>query len=154
MILSISSGILLGVLVGFALEILRKRFVVKYINTLEEKRTDRLEKHRKGWARVHAILDEIVRISQHNLTQTIQNRINIERSLSSPIMHVTQKKLKSAKNDIYILKKIPGIGKVLANKLLKDFGSIDGIRKASVEALTKIDRVNVSLANKIKAYLE
>ena len=48
------------------------------------------------------------------------------------------------------LDEISGIGEVKKKALLKKFGSIDNIKKASVEELMQVKGINIDLANKIK----
>ena len=48
---------------------------------------------------------------------------------------------------------IPGIGKVKKQELLRKFGSVDGIRKASEEELMKVKGINEELAKTIKRNL-
>ena len=52
------------------------------------------------------------------------------------------------------LDEIPGIGKMKKQELLKEFGSINGIKKASAEELTKVKGINDDLARKIKEILD
>lgn len=51
------------------------------------------------------------------------------------------------------LTEIPGIGEERARKLLKAFGSIDGIRKASIREIAEIDGIGEKLAVVIKSFL-
>ena len=51
------------------------------------------------------------------------------------------------------LDSIPGIGEKKKQDLLKTFGSIEGIKKASIEELTKIKGINADLARIIKEFL-
>ena len=53
-----------------------------------------------------------------------------------------------------VLDSIPGIGPVKRRALLKHFGSVDGIRQASVVELTAVPGINQTLAEGIKAQLE
>ena len=48
---------------------------------------------------------------------------------------------------------IPGLGKVKKQELLRKFGSVDGIRKASEEELMKVKGINEELAKTIKRNL-
>ena len=48
---------------------------------------------------------------------------------------------------------IPGIGAKKKQALLKRFGSIEGIRRANIEEITKISGINEELARKIKEFL-
>ena len=47
------------------------------------------------------------------------------------------------------LDEIEGIGKVKKQELLKKFGSVENIRKASIDELTQVKGINKELANKI-----
>lgn len=49
---------------------------------------------------------------------------------------------------------IPGIGEKKKQELLKTFGSIQGIKKASIEELSKIKGINEDLARNIKEFLD
>ena len=49
---------------------------------------------------------------------------------------------------------IPGIGEKKKQELLKAFGSIQGIKKASIEEITKIKGINADLARNIKEFLD
>lgn len=52
------------------------------------------------------------------------------------------------------LDEIPGIGEKKKQELLKTFGSIQGIKKASIEELSKIKGINEDLARNIKEFLD
>jgi len=52
------------------------------------------------------------------------------------------------------LDSIPGIGPARRKALLKQFGSVDMIRKASVVELSAVPGINPALATSIKAHLE
>ena len=52
------------------------------------------------------------------------------------------------------LDNIPGIGKKKKQELLKKFGSIEGIKKAELEEITKIKGINGDLARIIKEFLD
>ena len=52
------------------------------------------------------------------------------------------------------LDEIPGIGQKKKQELLKKFGSVEGIKKASLEELTKIRGINADLARIIKEKLD
>ena len=53
-----------------------------------------------------------------------------------------------------MLDRIPGIGKKRKQELLKKFGSIEGIKKASLEEIEKIKGINADLARNIKEFLD
>ncbi len=53
-----------------------------------------------------------------------------------------------------VLDEIEGIGDKKKQDLLKEFGSVEGIKKASVEELTKIKGINEKIARKIKEFLD
>ena len=52
------------------------------------------------------------------------------------------------------LDNIKGIGIKRKQELLKTFGSIEGIKKANIEEITKINGINTELARKIKEKLD
>lgn len=52
------------------------------------------------------------------------------------------------------LDNIPRIGEKKKQELLKAFGSIQGIKKASIEEITKIKGINADLARNIKEFLD
>jgi len=52
------------------------------------------------------------------------------------------------------LETVPGIGPARRKTLLKAFGSIEGIQKASVEELALIPGINILLAQALKEGLE
>ncbi len=52
------------------------------------------------------------------------------------------------------LDEIEGIGDKKKQELLRQFGSIEGIKKASIEELTKIKGINEKIAKKIKEFLD
>ena len=53
-----------------------------------------------------------------------------------------------------VLDSIPGIGPARRKALLKHFGSVDMIRKATVVELTAVSGINPALAENVKAHLE
>ncbi|MBN19145.1 MAG: excinuclease ABC subunit C [Chloroflexi bacterium] len=59
--------------------------------------------------------------------------------------------LRSGKSNISVLDAVPGIGPVIRKRLLKEFGSIDGIRKADISSMTLIKGVTKNLAENIKS---
>jgi excinuclease ABC subunit C len=51
-----------------------------------------------------------------------------------------------------VIGNIGGIGKVRERELLKHFGSVEGIKKASLDDLAKAPKMNKKLARKVYAY--
>ncbi len=51
------------------------------------------------------------------------------------------------------LKNIEGVGNVLCARLIKEFGSVEEIKRLEVEDLTRIDKISVSLAERILSAL-
>jgi excinuclease ABC subunit C len=47
------------------------------------------------------------------------------------------------------LDQIPGIGPARKKALLKKFGSLDGVRKASAEELAQVSGINADLAERL-----
>lgn len=64
------------------------------------------------------------------------------------------KKLRLKKTKKSLLNEIPGIGEKKRNKLLTRFGSIEKIRKASVEEIAKTPLISKSLAQRIYEFLK
>jgi len=85
----------------------------------------------------------------------------------SPALHILQRardeahrfaisyhqKLRSKRSTASILDDIPGIGPKRKKALLKKFGSIEAIKKASVEEISQVERIPPALAQRIKQYL-
>lgn len=63
------------------------------------------------------------------------------------------KKLRSKKAMGSSLDRIPGIGKARKEALLKRFGSIEGIRRASIEEISSVPGISKELAARISSYL-
>ena len=63
------------------------------------------------------------------------------------------RKLREKEMTKSVLDEIEGIGEVKRNNLLKHFGSVDKIKKASIEELTQVKGINESLAKVIKENL-
>lgn len=59
-----------------------------------------------------------------------------------------EKKLQSS-----ILDEVPGIGPKRKRALLREFGSVKGIRRATVEQLAKVEGMNLKAARKLSEYL-
>ena len=74
-----------------------------------------------------------VRDEAHRFAITYHRKLRGKKTLSSP------------------LEGIPGVGKKRRLLLLKEFGSLENIKKASVEELRKVPGVSESLARKIFA---
>ena len=63
------------------------------------------------------------------------------------------KEIEMAPIDIILTIRIRGIGKVTAARLLEQFGSLDGIANASIEAIDTVPRVDREMAKKLKRAL-
>lgn len=63
------------------------------------------------------------------------------------------KKIRDKEMSKSVLDSIDGIGEVKKKLLLKKFGSIEEIKKATIEEITQIKGINNELAEKIKKYL-
>jgi excinuclease ABC subunit C len=59
------------------------------------------------------------------------------------------KKMRSKETIKSVIGDIPGIGRVKKRELLKHFGSVEGIKKASLDDLTKAPRMDEKLAKKV-----
>jgi len=64
------------------------------------------------------------------------------------------KKLRKKSSFESVLDNIPGIGKKRRNALLTHFGSVEGIKDASIEELIEAPLINQSVAEKIKEYFK
>lgn len=53
-----------------------------------------------------------------------------------------------------VLDKVPGIGEARKKALLRNFGSIDKMREASIEELAAVESMNTAAASALKEYLE
>jgi len=53
-----------------------------------------------------------------------------------------------------VLDNIDGIGETRKKELLKKFGSISNIQKATIEELAEVDTINIKIAEKIKKYFD
>jgi excinuclease ABC subunit C len=73
-----------------------------------------------------------IRDEAHRFAITYHRRLRGKETLSSP------------------LESIPGIGKRRRLQLLKQFGSLENIRNASVEQLTALPGITLSLAEKLR----
>jgi excinuclease ABC subunit C len=62
------------------------------------------------------------------------------------------KKMRSKETIKSVIGNIGGIGKVRERELLKHFGSVEGIKKASLDDLAKAPKMNKKLARKVYAY--
>ena len=62
------------------------------------------------------------------------------------------KKLRSRQNIRSVLEDIPGIGKVRRSALLKTFDGLEGIKRASVEELSRVPGMNTKVAQAVYDY--
>ena len=74
--------------------------------------------------------------------------ISIKSILLSKKSSSSNVKFKSKLDDI------PGVGEKKKQELLKHFGSVENIKKADIEELTKIKGINPDLARNIKEFLD
>lgn len=101
-------------------------------------------------------------------TRALIDENRIEQELSEELMNIItnfqdevhktaieyHRKLRDKAITKSVLDDIEGIGKVKKQELLKHFGSIEKIKQASIEEITKIKGINEELAIKIKDALE
>ena len=83
----------------------------------------------------------------------------------SPALHIIQnirdeahrfaitfhRNLRSKKSNISVLDNIPGIGPIIRNRLLKEFGSLKEIQKANINSISLVKGISKSLAKDIKS---
>jgi excinuclease ABC subunit C len=62
------------------------------------------------------------------------------------------KKMRSKETIKSVIGDIPGIGKVRKRELLKHFGSVEGVKKASLDDLARAPKMDEKLAKKVYAF--
>ena len=117
-----------------AISSLRKLGVdyIPIISLAEKKREIYLENHEKP-----------IIIPKNNLALQLLQRIRDEAHIVAITYH---RSLRGKDNIRSILEDIPNIGPARRRALLKHFGSIDSIRRASLEELIKVEGMNKSAA--------
>ena len=92
-----------------------------------------------------------------NIIKLTEEQMNFITRLQDEVHSVAieyNRKLREKDTSKSMLDRIPGIGKKRKQELLKKFGSIEGIKKASLEEIEKIKGINENLARKIKEFLD
>ena len=92
-----------------------------------------------------------------NIIKLTKEQMNFITRLQDEVHSVAieyNRKLREKDTSKSELDKITGIGKKRKQELLKKFGSIEGIKKASLEELTNIKGINADLARNIKEFLD
>lgn len=100
--------------------------------------------------RAFLINDEIIDLEDRSRASLLLKKIRDEVHRFAISFH---RKLRDKRLMESPLEKIPGIGKKRRLELLRHFGSIDNIRKASVEEIAKSKGFNKKIAEKIKETL-
>ena len=93
---------------------------------------------------------------RHVITLT-EEQMNFVTKMQDEVHNVAieyNRKLREKEATKSELDNIPGIGEKKKQELLKAFGSIQGIKKASIEEITKIKGINADLARNIKEFLD
>ena len=91
-----------------------------------------------------------------NIIKLTEEQMNFVTRLQDEVHNVAieyNRKLREKDTSKSMLDRIPGIGKKRKQELLKKFGSIEGIKKASLEEIEKIKGINADLARNIKEFL-
>ena len=101
--------------------------------------------------RTRALIDE--QRNEIKLSERLMNKITEFQDCVHETAISYHRKLRESQLTKSILDEIEGIGEVKKKKLLKEFGSIEEIKKASIEELTKVDGITEKLAQKIKERL-
>ncbi len=92
-----------------------------------------------------------------NIIKLTEEQMNFVTRLQDEVHNVAieyNRKLREKDTSKSMLDRIPGIGKKRKQELLKKFGSIEGIKKASLEEIEKIKGINADLARNIKEFLD
>ena len=101
--------------------------------------------------RTRALIDE--QRNEIKLSERLMNKITEFQDCVHETAINYHRKLRERQLTKSILDEIEGIGEVKKKKLLKEFGTIEEIKKASIEELTKVDGITEKLAQKIKERL-
>ena len=101
--------------------------------------------------RTRALIDE--QRNEIKLSERLMNKITEFQDCVHETAINYHRKLRESQLTKSILDEIEGIGEVKKKKLLKEFGTIEEIKKASIEELTKVDGITEKLAQKIKERL-
>ena len=88
------------------------------------------------------------------LSENLKNQITLFQDTVHNTAIEYHKKLRDKEITKSALDEIEGIGEVKKQALLKEFGSVEKIKHATVEELTKIKGINENMAIKIKEELE
>ena len=94
---------------------------------------------------------------EKNKIELTEEQMNFITNLQDEVHNVAieyNRKLREQAVTKSLLDEIKGIGNKKKQELLKQFGSIEGIKKASLEELTKIKGINEELARNIKEFLD
>ena len=94
---------------------------------------------------------------ERNKIELTEEQMNFITNLQDEVHNVAieyNRKLREQAVTKSLLDEIKGIGNKKKQELLKQFGSIEGIKKASLEELTKIKGINEELARNIKEFLD
>ena len=92
-----------------------------------------------------------------NIIKLTEEQMNFITRLQDEVHSVAieyNRKLREKDTSKSMLDRIPGIGKKRKQELLKKFGSIEGIKNASLEEIEKIKGINADLARNIKEFLD
>ncbi len=92
-----------------------------------------------------------------NIIKLTEEQMNFITRLQDEVHSVAieyNRKLREKDTSKSMLDRIPGIGKKRKQELLKKFGSIEGIKEASLEEIEKIKGINADLARNIKEFLD
>ena len=92
-----------------------------------------------------------------NIIKLTEEQMNFITRLQDEVHNVAieyNRKLREKDTSKSELDKIQGIGNKRKQELLKKFGSIEGIKKASLEEIEKIKGINENLARNIKEFLD
>ena len=98
--------------------------------------------------RTRALINE--EREEQELSEELKNTITYFQDTVHETAITYHRKLRDKEMQKSELDEIDGIGENKKNLLLKTFGSVDEIKKASIEDLTKVKGINESLAQKIK----
>ncbi len=105
-----------------------------------------------GKHRTRALIDE--NKNEIKISENLMNKITAFQDCIHDTAISYHRKLRDKQITNSVLNKIDGIGEARKNALLKKFGTISNIKKASINEIAQIPGINTQLAQKIKDMLE
>jgi DNA integrity scanning protein DisA with diadenylate cyclase activity len=146
--------ILLGILIIVIVDTIHLRLSLKRQLKASLEWIEQHEKFDDEFSYIDDNLTDLVLFSRLNRVIATKTRLYTENVFRQKgVLQSENPSLPTYETDVAYLMRVPGIGEAIADKLLKEFGTIVEIRDASIEELEKVDKVGPQLAKNIKTYL-